>query len=109
MALGTWGGEHVGLTVTARGARVEFDCAHGSINQRLRLDRAKRFDVRGVFVAEHGGPVREGERPDSRPARYTGQVVGQTMTLTVTLEGENRPLGAFTLRRGQPPGLTKCL
>jgi hypothetical protein len=35
---GAWGGEHIRMEVTDSGADIEFDCARGSISQRLELD-----------------------------------------------------------------------
>ena len=58
------------------------------------------------LTKEHGGPVREGEE-DARPARYSGRVQGQAMTLTISVAGET--LGPFELERGRTPRLTKCL
>lgn len=109
VAAGEWGGQHVGLTVTASGARIEFDCAHGSIGAKMSLDAEGRFNVMGTFVKERGGPVRIDEKPDSSPARYSGRVEGKKMTLTLTLTDSGEDLGTFTLTRGESPNLTKCL
>jgi len=105
---GTWGGRSVRLTVAESGAAIEFDCAHGSIEGPLRLEDGK-FDVAGVFVRERGGPVRRGEKPDKRPARYFGSTDGRALTLNVTLTEEDQTLGPFTLRRGASGKLFKCL
>jgi hypothetical protein len=35
---GTWGGEHVFLEVSEKGADVEFDCARGQISQPIALE-----------------------------------------------------------------------
>ena len=102
IATGVWGGEHVLFTVKASGGDIEFDCAHGRVEEPIVLDDAKRFDARGVFVRERGGPVREGEVEDAQPARYKGTVKGDAMILTVTpASGED--LGPFSLTRGSSP------
>jgi hypothetical protein len=106
---GTWGGEHVTLEVTADGGRVEYDCAHGGFDEPLALDQSKRFDVPGTHTPEHGGPVREGEMSESRPARYAGRVDGGRMTLTVTLTDSGEILGTFALAQGVAGRVTKCL
>jgi hypothetical protein len=67
------------------------------------------FEAIGVHVREHGGPVREGERPDSIPARYVGRVTGDRMTLRVYAGSRPDTLGPFELRRGGEPRLFKCL
>jgi hypothetical protein len=106
---GAWGGRGVGLTIGAKDATVEYDCAHGTIDPPIRLDRRGRFDVRGTHVLEHGGPEREGEALPHRPVRYTGRVAGETMSLTVTFDDTGEGIGNFTLSRGRAPLLRKCL
>lgn len=105
--LGAWGGVHAGLTLTASGGAIDYDCAHGGLEAPVRPDRAGRFDVAGVHVREHGGPVRVGEVPDSLPARYLGQVDGDRMVLRVLVGSDT--LGPFALQRGAPPQLFRCL
>ena len=104
---GAWGGVHAGLTLTPEGGAISYDCAHGSIGAPVRRDRTGRFEVAGVHVREHGGPVREGEVPDSVPARYLGQVNGDRMVLRVLVGGDT--LGPFALQRGVAPQLFRCL
>ena len=106
---GVWGGRHLALAVTATGATLEYDCAHGAITGPIRLDRQGRFSAPGSHTAERGGPVTLGDQPASARARYRGVVKGDTMTLTVTLEAGKKPLGVFTLTRGGEPMLMKCL
>lgn len=105
---GTWGGAHIRLQVNASGAEVEYDCGHGTLEQ-MTLEGDGQFDVRGTHAPERGGPIRLGKEPRSLPARYTGQVKGQTMTLRVTLTGTGEEIGAFKLTRGATARLLKCL
>ena len=107
VANGAWGGEHIILQVSEKGADVEFDCAHGQVTQQITLDKHGDFDAGGTFTPEHGGPVRRDENTPSASARYSGHVDGDTMSLTVTLGTEK--VGTYTLVRGSRPRLTKCL
>lgn len=104
---GAWGGVHAGLALTADSGTISYDCAHGALAGPVRLDNAGGFSVVGVHVREHGGPVRIGEVPDSIPARYVGQVDGDRMVLRVFAGPDT--LGPFTLQRGTPPLLVRCL
>ncbi|CAN5353709.1 hypothetical protein BH18ACI2_BH18ACI2_00010 [soil metagenome] len=117
---GVWGGPHVSMEITERGAQIEFDCAHGTIEQQLALNSRGRFDVKGEYVVEHGGPERAGgpefagppstaASRDARPARYTGSITNGTLTLAVTLTDTQEEVGTFTLTRGAMPRLVKCL
>jgi len=105
---GAWGGDHVVLTVTDGGGTVELDCAHGTMDQPLRLDDRGRFSVAGTFVPEHGGPVQADESPQQRPARYQGRLDRQDIEFTITVEGQTGQ-GPFTVTLGKAPKVTKCL
>src|SRR6266550_7230588 len=87
LANGVWGGQHIRAEVTDSGANIEFDCAHGAIDQPIVLDGKGSFDVKGKFTPEHGGPTRRDEESNDRLVRYVGQVKGQTLTLTITDAG----------------------
>ncbi len=103
---GTWGGDHIAMDVSEKGAELEFDCAHGQITQPIKVDKHGRFKISGTFSPEHGGPVRRDETPESAPVSYSGHVKGDTMTLTIT-RGEEK-LGDYTLTHGRQPRLMKC-
>lgn len=106
---GSWGGEHIGLEVTTKGASVDYDCAHGAVDQPMTLDKNGRFDVKGTHIRERPGPVREGDETASRPARYEGRTDGRTMTLTVTLTDTGERFGSYSLTYKQARRVTKCL
>jgi len=46
--------------------------------------------------------------PSARPARYAGRVEGGRMTLSVRLEGADKPLGEYVLTRGAQGRVVKC-
>lgn len=104
---GSWGGSHAGLSLTASGGTIDYDCAHGGLGAPVVPDGSGQFDVAGVHVREHGGPVRIGEVIDSLPARYVGRVSGDRMTLRVLVGPDT--LGPFDLRLGVAPQLLRCL
>lgn len=106
VAEGLWGGQHIRLEVTATGARIEFDCGHGTLDAPLTL-QAGRFDVAGTYVRE-GGPVRIGGAEKGRVARFKGQVEGTRMTLTFALDGAEGAGDSFTLTRNEEARLFKC-
>jgi hypothetical protein len=103
---GVWGGDHARLTVSSTAATIELDCAHGTVDVPLAMDRNGRFDVGGIFVREHGGPIRVDETLEQEPARYAGTTDGRTMNLTVT---SSQLLATFTLGLGQQGRVVKCL
>lgn len=106
---GTWGGNHVALVLDAAHGTLEFDCAHGTMQAPIPVDREGAFNVTGIFVREHGGPIRDGEPADQHPAVYSGTTDGKRMTLTAALSDESQQIGPFELVLGGPPHVLKCL
>jgi hypothetical protein len=106
---GSWGGQHIGLTLTAEGGRLDYDCAAGTIDPPLSLDRDSWFHARGTHSPGQGGPDRIGYEPPRLPATYEGWVRGDRMTLRVRVPSTGAELGPFTLRRGAEPILVRCL
>jgi hypothetical protein len=105
---GTWGGDRIRLDVTSSGAKIEYDCAHGTIDEAIVVDGTSRFSVAGTHTFERGGSSRSGKAPDRHPARYDGRVVGDTMEITVTVADTNRRIGRFMLFLNHSARLVKC-
>ena len=105
---GVWGGQHIQIDVNSNSAQVEFDCAHGTIEEPLTVDVNDEFSWKGTFVTEHGGPITKDDKGTGQPAVYSGSIRNQTMTLVVRLENEKEPLGNFVLTQGKGGNLRKC-
>jgi hypothetical protein len=103
---GEWGGAHARLDVQASTARVELDCGHGTIEGALRLGRGGRFRANGSYQSERGPSVGEGDA-EGRPARYSGMLKGNVLTLRILTE-DGQQLGPFQLERGARAELVKC-
>jgi hypothetical protein len=108
VSAGIWSGDHVRLTVSGTASTVEFDCAHGTLPAPIPVHDGA-FDVTGVLVIEHGGPIRQDENLPRETARYSGTVTALDMTLRVTLADTGEVVGDYTLRLGGPARLFKCL
>ena len=108
LPLGLWGGQHVSFHVSSKGATIEYDCAHGTINQSIVLDANGRFNVPGRHVPERGGPSRQGAQR-GYSVTFSGEVKGRTMMLTVRNSATNEEIGSFNLIHGGQPKLFKCL
>jgi hypothetical protein len=106
---GSWGGVGIRMDVTAQGATVEYDCAHGTVDQALVADRDGRFSAAGTHTREHGGPIRLDEPADRHPAQYEGQLSGSSMRLTVILLDTHQTVGPFDVVLGGTGRVTKCL
>ena len=106
---GSWGGEHALLMVSDTAAALEFDCASGRIGGTLPVDDDGRFAWDGEYVVGHGGPVRQDEVPDVRPATYFGTTNGRDMTLHVRVKDGSIPVLDFQLERGRDARVFKCL
>jgi hypothetical protein len=106
---GRWGGIGIALDVTASDARIELDCAHGTIEGPLALDADGGFDQPGLLVRERPGPARVDEENQQKgvPVRFVGRLEGGTLTLRIVRPNapEANPLSA---RLDQAPRLRKC-
>jgi hypothetical protein len=104
---GEWGGLHISMNVGEKSATIEYDCAKGVIEGPLAVDDAGEFNLRGSFTPERGGPVRVDETPRGQGAMYSGTIKGNTMTLTLKIDGEDDS-ETFTLEKGKTGKLMKC-
>lgn len=107
LATGVWGGQHISVEVSPKGAKIEYDCAHATIDRTIVLDGKGHFHVAGKQFPERGGPVREGDQ-SSYAVVFSGEVKGQKMTLNVRNSSTREDLGTFTLAHGAQPELFKC-
>ena len=105
---GVWGGQHISMEITESGATISYDCAHGSITERIVPDGNSKFVVKGLHVKEHPGPTREEDETEGQRATYTGSIEGDTMTLSVSLSQPNETIGDYTLVRGRLGRVRKC-
>jgi hypothetical protein len=106
---GTFGGQHVSLTLGPTGGSLAYDCAAGSIDEPVIPDRDGRFRVRGTHIPGHGGPERVGELNPAFPATYEGRADGGRLSLIVRVVSTGEVVGQFTLRLDAEPMLTRCL
>ncbi len=104
---GSWGGLHIRIEVGPSSATIDYDCANGTINGPLTVDRKGHFTWRGSHNREHGGPIRIDEQSNSRPAIYSGWIKDDTMTLTVKVAGTDEA-ESYTLNRGSAGRVFKC-
>lgn len=89
--IGVWGGDHISVEVSDFQVRVTGLCFEGLIEQTLQLDATGSFDLAGqilTFIGPAGLP---------RPARYSGSIAGNVMTLVITLTESKSSLGPFIL------------
>jgi hypothetical protein len=102
---GQWGGDNATMEVNAGGATLDFGCGTGQITEPLKLDSEGKFSAHGTMSMQTAGP----SRPDGEgsPATFTGVVKGDTIKLTVQIEGEKQgqPL---TLTRGRKTKIMGC-
>lgn len=104
---GEWGGSHISMNVGEQSAKIEYDCAHGEIPGPLSIDDEGKFNLRGTFTRERGGPVRADDPAKAEPATYSGTIAGNQMTLTLKLSGSDDS-ETFTLEKGKAADLFKC-
>ena len=101
---GTWGGDNAGLIVNLDDIHVHIGCTLGDATGPIRTDANGRFEAIGTYNVD-AYPV---DRGILHPAKFSGDINGQTMTLTVTLTDITRVLGPVTLIYGEEPKMGPC-
>jgi hypothetical protein len=108
LATGSWGGPDVGIVATARGATIQFVCAHGVIGDRIVPDANGDFSATGTYDFEHTVIVAGQPASDSHAARYDGQISGSTMRLSTTLLDTKQVFGPFPATLGTAGPSSRC-
>lgn len=101
---GTWGGDDAGLIAEDTIAHVHIGCTLGNARGPIRPDAFGRFEATGTYNVD-AYPV---DRGILHPARFTGEIDGQALTLTVTLTDNGQQLGPVRLTRGKEPKMRQC-
>jgi hypothetical protein len=102
--VGTWGGDNAGLIATDDAAHVHIGCTLGEASGPIHPDAEGRFEASGTYNID-AYPV---DRGIVHPARFTGQIAGQRMTLTVVLTDTTYQLGPVNLVHGKEPRMESC-
>lgn len=107
--VGTFGGEHIRMTVGSMDSAIEYDCAAGTFLGPLPV--RGDFTNAGLHTPGLGGPERVGETRPAYPATYRGRVLSGSieMTIDVDLPSGRTRLGPFRLRQGSDGNLMRCL
>lgn len=106
---GVWGGENIIMEVTADSAVITCDCAVGTIDEPMKLDKDGRFKVQGTFTRQQGGSVRSDQVRERHPVHYVGRIEGKSMTLILKLPKTNETVDTFYLTYGETPELKRCM
>jgi hypothetical protein len=101
---GTWGGDNAGLIATDSTAHVHIGCTLGDTKGAIHPDADGHFEATGTYNVD-AYPV---DRGIVHPARFSGQISGHTMTLTVVLTDNDRQVGPVTLTFGKEPKMGPC-
>jgi hypothetical protein len=101
---GTWGGDDAGLIASDTSAHVHIGCTLGDTSTPIRPDARGNFDVSGTYNVD-AYPI---DRGILHPARFTGTVSGNELTITVTLVDTGAQLGPVRLVRGKEPKMGPC-
>ena len=108
LPLGTWGSDSVGVIVGDTAVHLHIKCTFGDVSGRIPVDADGSFDIAGSYMLRAypiaiGPPV---------PARFTGQVRGVQVTITVTVndtvEHKTVVLGPVTATYGEEPRAWPC-
>ena len=107
LAVGTWGGDNVGILVSDTTAHVHIGCTNGYFRGPIRLTQF-RFEAQGYYYPRVH-PVAVGP---AVPARIMGSVTGNVVNFTVivddTVEKKTTTLGPNSATFGKDPRMGPC-
>ncbi|HYU52509.1 MAG TPA: hypothetical protein VEK37_06170 [Gemmatimonadaceae bacterium] len=92
------------MIITGTDVHVHIGCTLGDAVGPIRPDANGRFEASGTYNVD-AYPV---DRGITHPATFSGRIIGQTMTLTVSLTDTARVLGPVTLIYGKEPKMGPC-
>lgn len=104
---GNWAGDGFALRTTTKGYVVQGRCAAGKIPAPVYPDASGGFQADGYFNRYSSGYRLSDIAPRDTPARFTGAVKGDSLSLGMAVAGkagEER----FVLKRGAKIAFPKC-
>lgn len=106
---GTYGGEHIAISVSADKMHIEFDCAHATFDGPFTVVNGQ-FQAKGTFTREAGVQIEPDLMPPGEPAVIEGTLTGNSLTIIITVNGDrSRQVGPLTATLGKRPDIFKCL
>lgn len=102
---GEWGADGAILNVTGGTGEIEFGCGQASIDS-FTFSSAQSFTATGSYTRGTGVMPPPGMEPKPEPATFSGQLSGNTMTLTMTVAGN---ASTYTFTKGRQITLLRCL
>jgi hypothetical protein len=108
LPLGTWGAENAGMIVGDTAMHLHIGCTFGDVSGRIPLTANGSFDVAGSYMLR-AYPIAVGP---TVPARFTGQLDGSTVTITVTVNDTVQHTtvvkGPVVVQFGEEPRMGPC-
>ncbi len=85
---GTWRSIAAEMTLTVQGGSIQFGCASGTINAPVLVNTQGEFRVDGTYTQGSGvPPPPQIPPPTPQPTVYSGKVSGNTLTLSLQIQG----------------------
>ena len=107
LPIGTWGGEGAGMIVADTSMHLHIGCTYGDVSGRVPVVNGE-FDTAGSYMLR-AYPIAVGP---TLPARFTGQVIGKSATITVTIDDtvahQTVVRGPVLVTYGDQPQLGPC-
>ena len=106
---GTWGGDGAIFSFSNEGLVAMFECATGEARGPVRVDGDGRFEVRGWYALDPGGPGTASEPPASKiDATYSGTRSQDQLEVLVELD-DGVSHGPFLVTQGADGALERCV
>jgi hypothetical protein len=105
---GQWAGDQLQFVLDPTGGRIETGCASGTLVGPIKLNADGKFVATGTFSPVMPGPQLADAPNTVQAARYSGELVGAVMKMTILPAGAQEAQ-VFNLREGAKIKLLRCL
>ena len=106
--VGTWRSLAAELTVTERGASIQFGCATGTIDAPILLNARGEFSANGTYTQLSGvAPPPNSPPPTPQPTVYSGRVSGNNLSFSGRFQN-GTTTGTITVVRDGPAQVIYC-
>jgi len=104
--IGNWGTNKMTISISLKRIKINYECAHGEINEPLVLDKNGTFNVVGTHIQESGKDLGKGEV--SEPVRYQGEFKNNELKISVTNVNTGELIISTTLQKNPNKHVLKC-
>lgn len=105
---GKWGGQGVEILASDTEVTMSFNCASGSIGQKVTLIN-NQFTEKGTYTVFTGNIPVNIEQTQPQTVQYEGKLVSDILTINIKSEDGKTLIGTYTVSKSVVAKIVKCM